>query len=303
MANTPPPPKSTEQKRLETLYGLVGDRAVNAERNMNLLQYANASLWTALGVLVGGIVGKSKSSGDNDNTVLGGAIGGAVGLGTSLLGNSVGRDIAKITMGKYDRKELRDNYLEPPAIGYILPGYSAYQQQRIDDLANANDMQRAQSAEKPLRKKGAVFTEKDVKQMIEDAEKNKLKGRGILQRYTPKQITQLANGIGPNWEPEWVAKSLNWLMPWGKVPAVIHDLEWAEGTGNTREFHRTNDRFLDNSKKLLGPTSVVNPVKMLPLALFYAVESNRQHYNQGRESNPYYTSAHKPNQPAASATA
>jgi hypothetical protein len=291
MANIPTP-KSAEQKRLETLYGLVGDRAVNADRNMNLLRHVNTGLLTAVGLLVGGIVGKRMSDGSNDNTMLGTAIGGALGLGTALIGHSAGKDVAKLSMGKYDRKELRDAYLDPSALGYVIPGYAGYQQQRIDDLANAQELQHAQFNQ-PLRKKGAVFTEKDVKQMIETAEKNKLRGRDIFQRYSPKQIARLANGIGPSWEPEWFAKTLNWLMPWGKVPAVIHDLEWAEGTGNAREFHRSNERFLANNKKLQGPTSVLNPTRLLPLALFYAVESNRPHYVTGKTENPYYPAANK----------
>lgn len=294
MANIPPP-KSVEQKRLETLYGLVGDRAVNAERNMNVLKYTNTGLLTAVGILLGGIIGKNNGG----NPVVGSLLGGAAGLTAAAVGNSAGKDVAKLSMGKFDRNELRNNYLDPSAWGYVIPGYASYQQQRIDDLANVRELEKAQQLDRPLKKRSAVFTEKDVKKMIEEAEAKKLQGRDILKKYTPKQITQLANGIGPNWEPDWVAKTLNWLMPWGRIPATIHDLEWAEGQGNTREFHRSNERFLHNNEKLRGDVSVLNPHKILPLALFYAVESNRPHYAAGRKNNPYYDIANSQTQAAA----
>lgn len=288
MANTQPV-KTVDQRRLETLYSLVGDRAVNADRNMRMMSAINSGIYTALGVLIGGIIGSKHGKTD-----IGMGLGGVSGFTASLLGDAAGRSMASLSMGKYDRNELRDTYMDPSVLGYVLPGYAEYQQQRIEDLSKAKDLQleQRQMNARGMRKKSAVFTEKDVKDMIAKAEEEKLRGRHILQRYTPKQIAQLANGIGPNWEPEWFAKTLNFLMPWGKIPAVIHDLEWAEGKGSTQEFHRSNDRFLSNNKKLQGPTSVVNPARLLPLALFYAVESNKPHYAAGRENNPYYEDAY-----------
>lgn len=270
------------QRRQQELTDIVGtERAVNADNNMDLLKHINRGLWTSVGILVGGLI----ASTNKQKVPTGLVVGGASGLAVALLGEQLGKLKASHELDTPSKKEMADGILDPGLKGYVMPGYVSYRQQQIDNRAYNRDLERL--ARKSFGKSAAVFTTEDVEEMIEEAEEKKLRNREILSKYTPKQVVELANGIGPDWEPDFVAKTLNFLMPWARTPAVIHDLEWAEGSGNKRNFQRSNKRLRYNAKKLLGDKPVYDPRNVGPDILYALVSLNRPHYVKGRSKNPY----------------
>ena len=87
---------------------------------------------------------------------------------------------------------------------------------------------------------------KEVRKLLALAEKYKLDGREILNRYKPKQLAKIYNGIGPDSFPEWLREVITDLHPSLAVVAFIHDVEWYESDGSQERFTESNDRFRRN---------------------------------------------------------
>ena len=86
----------------------------------------------------------------------------------------------------------------------------------------------------------------EIKNMIELADMLELENAEILHKYTPKELTYIYNGIGPDSFPDWLREFINYLNPTLEVAALIHDVEWHESNKTKVSFKDSNDRLTRN---------------------------------------------------------
>ena len=91
---------------------------------------------------------------------------------------------------------------------------------------------------------------KEIKRLKELAEKYRLDGREIIEKYNMQELCSIYNGIGPDAFPEWLRKGISALNPSLAVVALIHDIEWHESDGSMEAFKASNDRFRANGFKV-----------------------------------------------------
>ena len=91
---------------------------------------------------------------------------------------------------------------------------------------------------------------KEIKQLKELAEKYRLDGREIIEKYNMQELCSIYNGIGPDAFPEWLRKGISALNPSLAVVAFIHDIEWHESDGSMEAFTASNERFRANGFKV-----------------------------------------------------
>lgn len=91
---------------------------------------------------------------------------------------------------------------------------------------------------------------KEVRKLLALTEEYKLEGREILNKYKPKQLANIYNGIGPDSFPEWLREVITDLHPSLAVVAFIHDVEWYESDGSQEKFAESNERFRRNGFKV-----------------------------------------------------
>ena len=73
-----------------------------------------------------------------------------------------------------------------------------------------------------------------------------LHGSAKLLCYSAQQIQQIYNGIGPEWFPAELRKMIDALHPTLKPVALMHDLDYATGSGTWEDFCTANANFRKN---------------------------------------------------------
>lgn len=90
----------------------------------------------------------------------------------------------------------------------------------------------------------------DINRLVGKARILGLDDNGMFSRYTPEQMAEVYNGIGPDRFPEWFRDfltSLNHVI----LPAVlIHDLDYDHG-GTKADFYASNKRLGRNARKCI----------------------------------------------------
>jgi hypothetical protein len=107
-----------------------------------------------------------------------------------------------------------------------------------------------------------MATISEIKKMIELADLLELENAEILHKYTPKELTYIYNGIGPDSFPNWLREFINCLNPTLEVAAFIHDVEWHETNKSKATFKESNDRLTRNGITLAKHEySWFNPIR------------------------------------------
>ena len=92
------------------------------------------------------------------------------------------------------------------------------------------------------------------------AQKYKLEGREILDKYSFEDLAKVFNGIGPDSFPSWLRCVITKLHPSLAPVALIHDCEWHESDRTYDSFTESNERFKRNGAIIAkGMYSFFNP--------------------------------------------
>ena len=71
-----------------------------------------------------------------------------------------------------------------------------------------------------------MYTIEEIKFLREKALKLQLVGYELLENFTDEELQKICNGIGAEWFPENIRKTLDKLCPSMRATAMIHDLQW-----------------------------------------------------------------------------
>lgn len=261
----------------KTLAKMLGSGTTQAAKRVNTSAAVAKLLFTVAGAIGGNVAGRvwptDMFGGAKYSPVAGTIVGAASGYTLGSLAERIAR--FKADMQKADTKDIKSHYSNTPVEAYLIPGYSAYYKQQLEN----------RSSDEALMKKGSVLSEDDVRKYREMAAKYGLAGRKIMDEYDDKQIVALANGIGPSSWSDSVVKVLNKLNPYAVPAAIIHDLEWSRGINNKDRFHASNARFKNNIDKVVNGMKWYNPLKYtayLNSGLMKSlVDTNFKHYREG----------------------
>lgn len=69
-----------------------------------------------------------------------------------------------------------------------------------------------------------------------------------LLRVSPEELRSIFNGIGPEWFPAELRKMIDALHPTLKPVALMHDLDYATGSGTWEDFCQANSNFAANGR-------------------------------------------------------
>ena len=104
-----------------------------------------------------------------------------------------------------------------------------------------------------MSKEGKV---KHVRKLREKCEEWELENRGILDKYSDRELADIYNGLGSDSMPAWLRDAVTFLSPDLEPDALIHDVEWHEADGTRESFTASNKRFKHNgyrsAKKCFG---------------------------------------------------
>lgn len=95
-----------------------------------------------------------------------------------------------------------------------------------------------------------MISKKELNQAREIAANLELEGRELLFEKTDEDILSVINGIGPEWFPPILRKTIDEFNPSLVVAAMIHDLEWHFGDGTKEHFDASNARFRRNGYRV-----------------------------------------------------
>lgn len=77
-----------------------------------------------------------------------------------------------------------------------------------------------------------------------------LAGRGVLDRFTPEELAEIYNGIGPDRFPDWLRLIVTEANGLFEPAALIHDVRYHLG-GDYESFTLANDEFRANCDTLV----------------------------------------------------
>ena len=90
-----------------------------------------------------------------------------------------------------------------------------------------------------------------LQELIETAERLKLYGREILDRYSETELLCIYNGLGPDRFPDWLRAIITEASDLFEPAALIHDVRYHEG-GSYEDFTLANSEFRENCYTLVA---------------------------------------------------
>lgn len=260
----------------KTLVKMLGRGTTQAVKRVDTSATTAKVISILAGALVGNVLGRmypTEFMGGENSPIAGTVVGGVSGWGVARLAEALGA--FKADMETASDEDIKDHFENTPISAFVIPGYSTYYQQQLENKATTDD----------LMKNASVFSPEDIKKYRQMAVDSDLEGRQILDEYDDQQIANLANGIGPNNWSDLVVKSLNKLAPYAVPAAIIHDLEWSRGINNKKLFDASNKRFQSNVNKGISSMGWYNPLKYMAYLnsglMKGLVDTNFKHYREG----------------------
>ena len=89
-----------------------------------------------------------------------------------------------------------------------------------------------------------------VKELLAVCRECDLDGLELLEKYTPRELSHIYNGIGPESFPDWLREAVDALHPSLEAVALIHDVEWSQPDKTKERFDGSNERFKENGYKV-----------------------------------------------------
>ena len=71
-------------------------------------------------------------------------------------------------------------------------------------------------------------------------------------KLTSAMLHRIYNGIGPDNEPDCVARMLTDAFHWAAAAALIHDVRYEYGDGTKADWHNANEQFRANQDLLIS---------------------------------------------------
>lgn len=92
--------------------------------------------------------------------------------------------------------------------------------------------------------------ETTIRELVSLINDYNLEGKTLVESYTFKELARDYNGMGPEWFPESVRKTLDKIFKVFSPAFLIHDTEWAHAKGTRHEFNNSNARLERNCKRI-----------------------------------------------------
>ena len=97
-----------------------------------------------------------------------------------------------------------------------------------------------------------MYTDTEIEELRERAEKWDLSGRELLERYTPEELGEMYNGAGPDsWIPE-AREVLTKAMSLFKPAILIHDVQFAQSDGSAIGFEQAVADWCRNTSRIVS---------------------------------------------------
>ncbi len=90
-----------------------------------------------------------------------------------------------------------------------------------------------------------MYTAGKINDLVRKASELNLEGAALLGEFTVLELTDIANGIGASWMPEWSRALVTGLHPSLEAAALIHDLHYHAG-GDPEARRLVDKSFLRN---------------------------------------------------------
>ena len=117
------------------------------------------------------------------------------------------------------------------------------------------------------------YSQEQIAKLRQKAENYGLDGINILENFTDAALSDIANGIGAEWMPDWSRALTNGLHPSLEAAAMIHDAEYHIG-GSSENRKEADERFLANCFK-----SAETAYSWWDIRRYLAKHSGKKFYN------------------------
>lgn len=102
-----------------------------------------------------------------------------------------------------------------------------------------------------------------------------------FKRYNSKRLLRCYNGVGAEWMPDWLLKTVTFICDRLEAPALLHDFEFVHGKKSYWRFTVANVRLAYNAAKsrriLLGIAAAI----ICQLFGWYAYKNGREMLSDG----------------------
>ena len=90
-----------------------------------------------------------------------------------------------------------------------------------------------------------MYTVRQINHLVRHASELNMEGASLLGEFTALELSDIANGIGASWMPEWSRTLVTGLHPSLEAAALIHDLQYHAG-GDPEARRLADESFLRN---------------------------------------------------------
>lgn len=95
-----------------------------------------------------------------------------------------------------------------------------------------------------------MYTESEIRAVVEQNRKYKLKGWETVQKYTVEGLKKIYNGAGPEAWPDWIRVVLTKAMGKFKGVILVHDVQFSESNGTREMFDYVTQCWIDNCRTI-----------------------------------------------------